>query len=362
LGQQAKCICIHQVQRKLLAAFRALRPLFIALALLAVLIASLEFRLEQLGYEPTIVDSPDRWSKERMRASSLGDRALIVIGASRIQLGLDMATMRRETGLEPVQLAVLGSSPVAVLAGLAADPTITGTIIVDYYGGFSMNDTAVRYQKAYLERLRTNPLLTTGKDIETRLTRLLHDNLRSYADGETPFSSFERAISGTPRRLYLTTLPDRSRRADYSRVAMPAYYHASVMRSLGISLDTRTPGLVQLLRQKVDSVEPLDDRQFLKEAVSVRDMVVTIRQRGGRVFFVKMPTGGMVEEIETRQFPREKFWVPFLALTGAPGIWTADFPEMAAFKTPDGAHLDFRDQRAFTRHLMRALELSKNGI
>jgi hypothetical protein len=338
-----------------------LRPLWIALTLTTLFMLGLELRLAQLDYQPSIVDTADRWMKQRIRASGLGNKALIVIGASRIQLGVDMSTLRLETGLEPVQLSVLGSSPVTVLAGLAADPTITGTILVDYYDGFAMADTALQYQKAYERKLASNPLLTIGDNIEVRLTELVRDNLRSYAGGATPFSSLQFAISGKKRQLYLTTLPDRSRRADYSRVPMPAFYHRNVMRSLNISFDANTPDMENVLRQKVSAVTRVDNRQFLQESLGVRRMVAAIRNRGGKVIFVKMPTSGMVEEIESRQFPRHEFWVPFLQLVGAPGIWTPDWLGAFSVKTPDGSHLDFRDQIHFTRILIRAAGLEKKA-
>jgi len=336
-----------------------LRPLGIALALATLFMLCLELRLAQLDYQTSIVDTADRWAEQRIRASKLGNKALIVIGASRILLGADMNTLRQETGLEPVQLSVLGSSPVTVLAGLAADPTITGTILVDYYDGFAMADTALLYQKAYERKLASNPLLTIGDNIEVRLTELVRDNLRSYAGGAMPFSSLRFAVSGKKRQLYLTTLPDRSRQADYSRVPMPAFYHRNVMRSLDMIFDANTPDLENVLRQKVSQVTRVDNRQFLRESLGVRRMVETIRKRGGRVIFVKMPTSGLVEEIESRQFPRNEFWVPFLQLVEAPGIWTPDWLDAFSVNTPDGSHVDFRDRIHFTRTLIRAAQLEK---
>jgi len=339
----------------------ALRPLALAGLLCVAFMVALELRLAQLDYEPSIVDTPERWIAQRLRASRLGDQALIVIGASRIQLGLDMKTLGQETGLVPVQLSVLGSSPATVLAGLAADPTITGTILVDYYDGYAMADTAARYQKAYEARLAANPLVSLGENTEARLTHLVRDHLRSYAGGATPFSSLQLALSGKARQLYLTTLPDRSRRADYTRVPMPAFYHRNVMRSLGISLDINTPDLENVLQQKVAAITAFDNQPFLLESLGIKRMVATIHQRGGRVIFVKMPTSGMVEQIEARQFPRDRFWTPFVALVSAPAIWTGDFPGLAGFKSPDGSHLDYRDQVRFTQLLMRAAGLGRAG-
>lgn len=110
-----------------------LRIFAAALLICIIFITLMEIRLAQLGYHSTVLDSPGRWAKERARASQLGEKALILIGASRIQLGIDLDTLRRETGLEPVQLAIDGSSFVPILQDLANDPTIRGTILVDYY-------------------------------------------------------------------------------------------------------------------------------------------------------------------------------------------------------------------------------------
>ncbi|MEP7155759.1 MAG: hypothetical protein ABI905_08285 [Betaproteobacteria bacterium] len=339
-----------------------MRPLILAFIACLALAGIMEARLAQLGYAPTIVDGAELWSRERMRASRIGKNALVIIGASRIQLGLDMPTLREETGQEPVQLAVLGSSPVTVLAGLAADPTINGTILVDYYDGFAMNDTATRYQDKYRQKLLSNPLLTLGADIEDKLVRLIRENLRSFADGATPYTSLQRAWSGKPRQLYVTTMPDRSRRGDYSKVPMPAFYHANVIRSLGFTVDAGRADLEQYLQAKADEVAPVDNRQFLKEAAGVKEMIAAIEKRGGRVIFIRMPISGLIGKIEGRQFPREKFWLPFLAMVGAQGVWTEDDPVLAGFKTPDGSHLDFRDQPAFTKRLAEILGLSNRPV
>ena len=104
-----------------------------SILILALTVAAFEWELGRLGYVANASESDARWLHERARASQLGPRALILVGASRIQLGLDLEVLRKETGLEPVQLALDGSGGIPLLAGLARDPSIKGTSLVDYY-------------------------------------------------------------------------------------------------------------------------------------------------------------------------------------------------------------------------------------
>ena len=237
--------------------------LLAAAALLFLLAAAaMEWRLDALGYQPTARDSEARWQAARARASRLGEHALILVGASRFQLGLDLDVLRRETGLEPVQLAIDGSGAEPILAGLAQDPKIRGTVLVEYYdhavgarGGVA-GDMQRRYeQTAGSQRFWKRP----AERAEARLGEWLHERLRAYSDGANPLASLrQRILPADEARQYLVTHPDRSRLADYSRVDMPAFYHRRVARMLGEEGDAGAPA-------------------------------ARIHARGGRVIFVAMP-------------------------------------------------------------------------
>src|SRR5262245_61597495 len=92
----------------------------------------MELRLAARGIQPTAADNARLWADQRSRASRLGDRALILVGDSRMHVGIDLDTLRKMTGLEPVQLAIDASSFVPVLGGLADDPRVTGTVVVSF--------------------------------------------------------------------------------------------------------------------------------------------------------------------------------------------------------------------------------------
>lgn len=324
----------------------------------------MEMRLGALGYQPSARDSLERWQAARARAARLGERGLILVGASRFLLGLDLDVLRRETGLEPVQLALDGSGGEPIFAGLANDPAIRGTVIVEYYdhtvgarGGVA-EDMQRRYEKS-AGRLRH--WKQPAERIETRLTEWLHERLNAYADGANPLSSLRwRILPAAEARQYLVTRPDRSRLADYARVDMPDFYYRRVARTLGEDIDVTAPDIEARLAQRIAALKAEDNAAFLQASREVGRMAEQIRARGGRVIFVAMPSSGMVREIERRRYPRGMFWERFLSEAGVAGIHAATEPGLSGFTCPDGSHLDMRDRAAFSQALSAVLR--RHGI
>ena len=120
-------------------------------------VVALEARLASLGIKPTIQDSEALWIKERGLADDIGSSAIVLTGASRIHLGLDLPTLQMVTGLKPVQLAIVGTSSLAVLKGLADDPDFKGTVLVDYYAhtlSSPIDDVATQYEYHFEQRNR----------------------------------------------------------------------------------------------------------------------------------------------------------------------------------------------------------------
>lgn len=337
-----------------------------ALFIFAAFAAFMEVRLAQLGYHSTVLDSAERWAKERARASRLGERALILIGGSRIQLGIDLDTLRKQTGLEPVQLAVDGSSFVPILKGLADDPTVRGTVLVDYYpesveGALSGEyGAAAVFERTFEKRAGARTFFSLAH-IENFLGEMLHENFRSFSDGATPLMSLQwRIMANKKASQYLVTLPDRSRLADYSLVKMPEFYYKRVARNLGQehSINLAAADIEQVLKKQVNLQQPKDNTAYIQGARYLQQMVTSIKARGGKVFFVAMPTSGMIREIDEKRHPRANFLAVFEKETGVSIFNSADDPLLQSFACPDGSHLDFRDRTRFTATLARSLDIN----
>jgi len=347
---------------------RWLAPLSIALLLATGFVAWMEWRLADKGFVATAIDSEALWMKERTRATRLGSQGLIIVGASRIQLGVDLPTLREATGLEPVQLAIDGSGYLPILEGLARDPTISGTVLVDYYDSpepaSPVADTADMFQKHYDARATESPLPDFAAS-EARLGDIVHSKLRSYADGARPVTSLlMRVLPSGETPQYLVTLPDRSRIADYDRVPMPRFYLNRVARNFGLpppSPDLDDATLKAQLAAYVETLTPqqapYNDRRYRRILAATH----RIEARGGRVLFFVMPTSKMVWRGSQLQFPRDRFYDPFAAAAAPRAHHWHDNPGMRGFVTPDGSHLDKRDRVAFTRILVEELQLGREA-
>jgi len=337
-------------------------PCLMGLLVAAAAVAGLEVVLASRGYVPTIVDSPAVWARERSRVGELGARAIVLVGASRMQLDVDLPTLRQLTGKEPVQLAIDGGSFVPVLADLAADESVKGTVLVDYYDdavGELATGGGVQLELAEWTTRRSRSAQFNFSASEEWLAGIVRRYLRSYADGASPFDSVTlRALEPKATPQYLVTLPSRERKADYRKVDMPAFYYKRVARNLG--LVPPVPGLAwtqvdQTLRRAVADLPVAALPLFGTGAQAIAGMVRRIEARGGRVIFVAMPTSGLVRDIDERKFPRSLYWDRFSAMVPTWSVRSSDVPALARFVCPDGSHLDMRDQLDFTRALVRAL-------
>jgi hypothetical protein len=337
-------------------------------AIFLAFVGAMELRLAARGFQPSVIDSTRLWIHERERVDALGDHALIVVGGSRALLDLDLASLRRMTGLEPVQLAVDGSSFVPVLRGLAADPRVKGTVLVDLAQNILtvpvQPDKAYEFEAAY-EREQTAGGLPDFNRSETYLTDQLHGWLRSYADGTRPLTALRlRILDKAPTPQYLRMLPDREILADYNQVPQPAFYYQRVIRNLGqpVQLGGRSyRDIEQDFAARIALLPPFDDHLFLQSLPAMADMTRALRERGARVMYVVFPTSGYVRQIDDKRFPRPLFWDHFTAAVQVPALNLEDVPALRGFYCPDGSHLDMRMRERFTTALVQALHLESGS-
>ena len=318
--------------------------LTVASTCLVLVVCAMEIRLAALGFEPTIIDSQALWIKQRERADALGSKALILIGNSRMQVDVDTAALRSRTRLTPVQLAIDNSSFVPILAGLAQDPSIRGTVLIAYSDKYLADppsyDAADQYQIAF-NRAPHSRRIPDFAASEAYLTDLLHGNMRSYADGARPVSSLLLRMVGpnaTPQ--YLAILPDRSRRANYrvvNEAALRGAYYTNVNRIVQsrtpVDLNASASVAEPELRRQIAAIKPENGDRFNQSLGRIESMVRTIQNRGGRVVFILFPTSGLVKAADAARYPRLQFWDRLVANTSATTLRFDDVTSLRAMLT-----------------------------
>ena len=339
-----------------------------ALALAAALVLAMETALAVRGFRPTIVDSQAQWNEQRTRAAKLGKRALILVGDSRMQTDLDLDFMRAHSGLEPVELAVSGSSFMPVFTGLASDPDITSTILVGFSDAevtrWNSVSESARYEADY-EKQPHSSGLPDYRTSEALLEQRLHAGLTSYADGATPLNTLlTRILDADATSQYIVTLPDRSRVVDFSHANLRSLNYRSAIFELegdmpGSYKTEALPGLERALRERIDGLNPADVAAYIAQSAQMEAAAQSIQKRGGHVIFVVLPTSGYIVDIAHRAYPRALFWDPFCKQSSAQCLHFADREDLRRFVPPDGLHLDQTDRAGFTAALIDALALNR---
>src|SRR5437870_13304691 len=99
-----------------------------------------EFYCRSIGYGPTLNDNEDLWTINRQR---IKPESVVIIGDSRGWYDLDLDELQKELGKRPVQLAMSGGCSYPVLADLAADKTLDGSIIFSLVPGLSFDPVGI---------------------------------------------------------------------------------------------------------------------------------------------------------------------------------------------------------------------------
>ena len=78
---------------------------------------------------PPWTDNAELWAYTRQQVPANDKSALVAIGSSRMQLGLRLDTFKEVGGIKPIQLAIIGQSPIPVLRHFSEDESFRGTIM-----------------------------------------------------------------------------------------------------------------------------------------------------------------------------------------------------------------------------------------
>lgn len=301
-----------------------------AVGLTLALFVCAEVGFRGLGFAPMVQDDARLWSLWRSRVDDAPE-PVVLIGTSRVQLGIDPAVLAATLGRPVIDLAINGGSPLPVLTELAQDTTFRGTVISGFHPRAMFADAASWEQKseAWVQSHRTAGF---GDEWETRARVRLQEAFVTLLPDVMPTNvvatlARDRAL---PRPSYIRARADRFLSADYTLVA----------------------------RDRLERPVRFDDDIVLSDAAVAARLealardVAAIEARGGQVLFVRMVSTGATWAEEERVFPRARYYERAVRTIGAAEfLHFADDEVLAKFVCPDGGHLDGRDAAAYTTRL-----------
>lgn len=314
---------------------RSIAVIVLALLVAGAAVGGWEWLWRSHGYEPMLYDDRDLWSLHRDQVIEAGQaRNFTVIGASRVQLAFSTEAFESSMpGWQATSLAINAHYPVAVLEDLAADEGFSGVLLVavdarglaHWYR--DMSDPWVRhYHRDFGPQRRIERILLSA--LQNRLVVAGSDfnllaRLRGWIEGRPP------------PRPYARMLDDRTIHADYGQADVPGLRRH----------------FVAALAEAYEQRPPPEPERWLSELESISKAVAAIRERGGEVVFLRMPTADGHWTLDRENYPRDKYWDRLGEVTGAVTIHFQDHPALAELELPDTSHIDGSDRARFTRAL-----------
>ena len=307
-----------------------------------------EILLRNNGFTSSIRDDPYLWGKVRSESNANGKNSVVIIGASRVQQGIDLETLGKVLNKpKPKQLAISGASPLPVLEDLAEDEDFIGTVIIDVTPRIFFTE----------EFYKDKNLILHVRKMMSSYKRKKNNGEASYRFIDTAIKNkFQRSLSmaseaASPRKLvkkvfkkeknlfeHYWILSDRRQVADYSKIDVKGFKRSREILTL---------------EGKNFLFESKDYQKFI---IKIKNMVNKIKDRGGQVVFLRMPSSGKLREIEDRVYPRDIYWNLLEKEIQTPMIHFEDFKKLTGYDCPDGSHLSYKDTRNFTKSLAAILK------
>jgi hypothetical protein len=329
-----------------------------------VAVAAWEVYCRSLGYEPTLNDTSDLWAEARRHVAP---ESIVTIGDSRAWFDLDLDELEHGLGKRPIQLALAGSCAYPVLEDLAKDEHFHGTIVCSVVpilffappGSPPYDRGQKAVQRFHGQTLAQRISHELSIPLELSFAFLKQDDLTLEALlKEIPIPNRPYAL--IPPRLppYFCSI-DRDRRARMvERCAQPGRLQDRVKTGWRALFTPPPPPSYA----PVDAFMAQMQQAIQQRYVDTKTRIDTLRARGTKIVFVRLPVSGELKKLEDQRTPRVRTWDPLIQQTGVPGIYFEDFPELASFQCPEWSHLSAGDSVEFTKrlvpHLRQALQLN----
>ena len=286
-------------------------------------------------------DDADLWSLQYDRIQSTRD-GVALLGASRIEYGVDAALLATELGRPVAMLAVNGKYPLATLRALAEDEGFAGLAIV----GIDARGLQRRHwdmQQDYVDHYRKR--WSIARSIHRRLLTLLQERLVMVRSSFSLANIVERVIDGAglPFNEHVVMRADRVGFIDYRHSDVAAIRAA------------RVAAVVDYYRDN----PPTPPQRWLAELATVSSWVAKIQGRGGRVVFFREPESGESLRLDEINFPRSQYWDVYAGISPALMIDFRDVPALAELTTPDTSHIDATEVPQLTLALAKVLKTLK---
>jgi len=310
-------------------------------ALLLVGIFINEVLLRQAKHQASITSNADLFCDVYSQIKQLGAYDIVLLGASRMQTGLDLQVFQKKfPNRKSILLAQSGKgTSYPVLEDIVNNSDFKGIVIID-----ETEQTLISQdydQKGFINHCHNN--FSVNRQLNHRISAWLESKFVFLNPESNSLRLWGNLVtkSQLPDPFYTKTISTREQLTDYARADN---------KFLQEIYDSRLKGVKNMAKQPF-----LTPEKWLQQTEHWQSLVDKFHSRGGRVIFVRMPISQDRWKFERQIAPRELYWKPFVNKLNVPSVYFADYPDLSNFNLPDTSHLDMRDKSAFTKAFLEKM-------
>ena len=307
----------------------------LTLLIIALVIGGWELLVRDANLGPRYADNKVLWADTRHRLNKQGADAIVLLGASRMLRGVDVATLKSEFERPVFQLSVEGTSYLPLLENLGADPRIRGSVVVSIAPAFTFNRSLSQGDKG------VQSIYLDYYDSQSHARRL-EQRLGIWIQGHVGFRSPDARLPVViPALLSTGSLPAPNWQTMYRDRSVHRDYEAAPVKQTDTGIAVRY----------VESNRPYTEGELRLVINYIGTIVRQLRAKGVDVYFVRLPSTGAVRAVEHAFFPRARYWDVLEQSIDATFVHFEDYPELAGYVTEDGSHIRSEVSPDFTRAL-----------
>lgn len=315
----------------------------------SVLLGAWELHWRESGSEVSYRNGGGLWAAERRRIDNGEGDALVLIGSSRTQFDVQLDVWEQEAGEKPIQLAMVGTSPLTAMEGLADDPDFTGRLLVGvapelFFSGLEL------YGEVF-DRYRTE---TPAEWLGQQISLLIEPHLAFY-DIDYALIPILRRQPLPPREGVFD--PREVRKLDILR------RDRNIRMWRKVEEDPEYQAQAESIWAQLLPLEIADQEQYEMQlasyAAQIERAVAATRKleaRGVDIVFVRYPSSERYRESERILFPRSAAWDLLIEQTGVFGIHFEDYEALQGYELPEWSHLSAAEADRFTKALYEVVQ------
>lgn len=330
------------------------QTLIIAFTLSILSLTAWEVFWRSQGVYPTLDDNEALWANQRARVESASSNNILLMGSSRVLFDMQLDEWESETGIRPIQLASVGSSPLPIFHDVVNNTNFNGTIVVGVTPGLFFSTTSPEAQPWQWPQSKVDYYKKrTYAQISNHLLSLpLQKNLAFLSD--------DQGVDGIKLKELVAKINTGNRVVD----PMPPFHEFgeiaedrnNVMKQITVT-DTAYANSVikvwQFFMKGAASGPPPDKASTM--AFFLNDLKI-IQARGGQVVLVRCPSSGGLRAGENMGVPRSKFWDDLIKQSNLKAYHFEDYDQLKDLNCPEESHLSAKDAQYFTTEIVKIMK------